>query len=82
MEKKSLRWCIVSPMNSDETVRSVRKKPIRKLQQSILDKNTGLLSMYLKEHAEFKNKLYIDNPVPAPLWKKLEELIEEGKNLN
>jgi (p)ppGpp synthase/HD superfamily hydrolase len=55
---------------------------IANLQQSILDKNTGLLSMYLKEHAEFKNKLYIDNPVPAPLWKKLEELIEEGKNLN
>ena len=53
------------------------------LNQSILDKNAGLLSMYLKEHADFKAKLFRED---APeflneMWDSLEELVIHGKTV-
>jgi len=56
---------------------------IANLQQSITDKNIGLLSMYLKEHKEFREKLFSENvsAVLMELWLKLDELVTEGNQL-
>jgi len=59
---------------------------IANMQQSFLDNNESLSSMYLKEHPEFKNLLFSDD---APetlmlLWKRLEDLVfnETQKTIN
>lgn len=50
---------------------------IANMQQSFIDNNTNLLSMYLKEHEEFKELLFSDNSAETLLllWKRLEELV-------
>jgi len=56
---------------------------IANLQQSISDKNVGLLSMYLKEHTEFREKLFTNGSqvVLLELWTKLDSLVAEGNQL-
>jgi len=56
---------------------------ISNLQQSISDKNTGLLSMYLKEHPEFREKLFTNDAqvILLELWAKLDSLVIEGNQL-
>jgi (p)ppGpp synthase/HD superfamily hydrolase len=52
---------------------------IANIQQTISDRNTELFSMYLKEHKEFREKLFKDHskdPLPK-LWSELEELIQQ-----
>lgn len=56
---------------------------IANLNQSILDENAGLLSMYLKEHPDFKTKLFREDG-PAflnAIWNTLEELVAQGKTM-
>jgi (p)ppGpp synthase/HD superfamily hydrolase len=53
---------------------------IANMQQSFIDNNDNLLSMYLKEHREFKKLLFSDNPTETLLllWKRLEEIVING----
>lgn len=53
---------------------------IANMQQSFIDNNDNLLSMYLKEHKEFKKLLFNDNPTESLLllWKRLEEIAING----
>jgi (p)ppGpp synthase/HD superfamily hydrolase len=53
---------------------------IANMQQSFIDNNINLLSMYLKEHEEFKELLFSDNSAETLLllWKRLEELVTAG----
>ncbi len=56
---------------------------IANFSQSIRDHNTGLLSMYIREHSEFREKLHRPDGRPHVLllWNKLEELRHEGQAL-
>ncbi len=50
---------------------------IANLNQSIVDREEGLLSMYIKEHKVFKKELFdtVQNDITKSLWAKLELLI-------
>jgi len=50
---------------------------IANMQQSFLDGNEQLGSMYLKEHPEFKNQLFSEHSTESLmlLWKRLEDLV-------
>ena len=53
---------------------------IANMQQSFIDNNDNLLSMYVKEHREFKKLLFSDNSSETLLllWKRLEEIVING----
>jgi len=56
---------------------------IANLQQSILDNNLSLISMYLNEHMDFKHHLYNgdDHKTLSLLWNKLNTLVLDGETL-
>jgi (p)ppGpp synthase/HD superfamily hydrolase len=53
---------------------------IANLEQSLLDENLNLVTMYLNEHKEFKEALFKNNVDEAvlKLWTKLENLVNKG----
>ncbi|MDB5257787.1 MAG: hypothetical protein JWM14_2482 [Chitinophagaceae bacterium] len=55
---------------------------IANMQQSFLDNNDRLRSMYLEEHREFKNQLYSADSSESLLllWKRLEDLVSNAIN--
>lgn len=55
---------------------------IANLNQTISDQKFDLLSMYFKEHTEFKEKLYSPshNINTIKLWQILDDLIEKARN--
>jgi len=56
---------------------------IANINQTILDENYSLLSMYYNEQQDFKEKLYIPihNTNTHMLWKTLDDLIKKARNL-
>jgi guanosine-3',5'-bis(diphosphate) 3'-pyrophosphohydrolase len=54
---------------------------IANIQQSFIDNNMNLLSMYLKEHEDFKKILFNKDSTESLtlLWKHLDELVVNGK---
>jgi (p)ppGpp synthase/HD superfamily hydrolase len=53
---------------------------IANMQQSFIDNNDNIISMYLKEHREFKKLLFSDNSTETLLllWKRLEKIVING----
>jgi|ERR1051326_202603 (p)ppGpp synthase/HD superfamily hydrolase len=56
---------------------------IANLAQTMKDRKTGILEMYLREHTDFRAKLYHNRQGPKTLllWEKLEKLVTEAQTL-
>ncbi|MBC7487558.1 MAG: bifunctional (p)ppGpp synthetase/guanosine-3',5'-bis(diphosphate) 3'-pyrophosphohydrolase [Cytophagaceae bacterium] len=92
-EVAEMVYCVTDELGRNRTERKLKTYPkikannstfcvklcdrIANMQQSFLDNNEQLGSMYLKEHPKFKNQLFSDNSTETlfMLWKRLEDLV-------